>query len=41
MIEKLDQFDGQAISKYCHAYEQARENNGIGDIDAIKGFHLL
>ncbi|MCO5560410.1 hypothetical protein L7F22_014025 [Adiantum nelumboides] len=41
MIEKLDQFDGRDISKFCQAYEEAMEDNGIDDSVAIKNFHLI
>ena len=35
VIEKLERFEGRDVSKFCHAYERAMEDNGIGDIDAI------
>ncbi|MCO5548165.1 hypothetical protein L7F22_001623 [Adiantum nelumboides] len=41
VIEKLDQFDGRDISKFCRAYEEAMEDNGIDDSVAIKNFHLI
>ncbi|MCO5553988.1 hypothetical protein L7F22_007514 [Adiantum nelumboides] len=41
VIEKLDRFDGRDISKFCRAYEEAMEDNGIDDSVAIKNFHLI
>ncbi|MCO5588823.1 hypothetical protein L7F22_042783 [Adiantum nelumboides] len=41
VIEKLDRFDGRDISKFCRAYEEAMEDYGIGDADAIDNFHLI
>ncbi|MCO5594538.1 hypothetical protein L7F22_048570 [Adiantum nelumboides] len=41
VIEKLDRFDGRNISKFCRAYEEAMEDNGIDDSVAIKNFHLI
>ena len=41
VIEKLERFEGRDVSKFCHAYERAMEDNGIGDIDAIRDFHLI
>ncbi|MCO5583215.1 hypothetical protein L7F22_037123 [Adiantum nelumboides] len=41
VIEKLDRFDGCDISKFCRAYEEAREDNGIDDSVAIENFHLI
>ncbi|MCO5588801.1 hypothetical protein L7F22_042760 [Adiantum nelumboides] len=41
VIEKLDRFDGREISKFCRAYEEAMEDYGIGDADAIDNFHLI
>ncbi|MCO5601847.1 hypothetical protein L7F22_055972 [Adiantum nelumboides] len=41
VIEKLDQFDGRDISKFCRAYEEAMEDNGIDDSVAIENFHLI
>ncbi|MCO5593255.1 hypothetical protein L7F22_047262 [Adiantum nelumboides] len=41
VIEKLDRFDGRDISKFCRAYEEAMEDNGIDDFVAIKNFHLI
>ncbi|MCO5598156.1 hypothetical protein L7F22_052248 [Adiantum nelumboides] len=41
VIEKLDRFDGRDISKFCRAYEEAMEDNGIDDSITIKNFHLL
>ncbi|MCO5588444.1 hypothetical protein L7F22_042400 [Adiantum nelumboides] len=40
VIEKLDRFDGRDISKFCRAYEEAMEDNGIDDCVAIENFHL-
>ncbi|MCO5582757.1 hypothetical protein L7F22_036656 [Adiantum nelumboides] len=41
VIEKLDRFDGRDISKFCRAYEEAMEDNGIDDSVAIENFHLI
>ncbi|MCO5614343.1 hypothetical protein L7F22_068622 [Adiantum nelumboides] len=41
VIEKLDLFDGRDISKFCRAYEEAKEDNGIDDSVAIENFHLI
>ena len=41
VIEKLERFEGRYVSKFCQAYEQAMEDNGIGDLDAIQDFHLI
>ncbi|MCO5557377.1 hypothetical protein L7F22_010940 [Adiantum nelumboides] len=41
VIEKLDRFDGCDISKFCRAYEEAMEDNGIDDSVAIENFHLI
>ncbi|MCO5575553.1 hypothetical protein L7F22_029355 [Adiantum nelumboides] len=41
VIEKLDRFDGRDISKFCRAYEEAMEDNGIDDSVAIQNFHLI
>ncbi|MCO5595897.1 hypothetical protein L7F22_049948 [Adiantum nelumboides] len=41
VIEKLDLFDGRDISKFCRAYEEAMEDNGIDDSVAIENFHLI
>ncbi|MCO5567885.1 hypothetical protein L7F22_021581 [Adiantum nelumboides] len=41
VIEKLDRFDGRDISKFCRAYEEAMEDNGIDDSIAIENFHLI
>ncbi|MCO5547496.1 hypothetical protein L7F22_000946 [Adiantum nelumboides] len=41
VIEKLDRFDGRDISKFCRAYGEAMEDNGIDDCVAIENFHLI
>ncbi|MCO5584820.1 hypothetical protein L7F22_038752 [Adiantum nelumboides] len=41
VIQKLDHFEGQDVSKFCEAYEEAMEDYGIGDADAIDNFHLI
>ncbi|MCO5592562.1 hypothetical protein L7F22_046565 [Adiantum nelumboides] len=41
VIEKLDQFDGRDISKFCRACEEAMEDNGIDDSITIENFHLI
>ncbi|MCO5569093.1 hypothetical protein L7F22_022800 [Adiantum nelumboides] len=41
VIEKLDRFDGRDILKFCRAYEEAMEDNGIDDSIAIENFHLI
>ncbi|MCO5614597.1 hypothetical protein L7F22_068880 [Adiantum nelumboides] len=41
ITDKLQQFEGRDISKFCRAYEQAMEDNGIQDQEAIDGFHLI
>ncbi|MCO5568278.1 hypothetical protein L7F22_021975 [Adiantum nelumboides] len=41
VIEKLNRFDGRDISKFCRAYEEAMEGNGIDDSVAIENFHLI
>ena len=41
VIEKLERFEGHDVSMCCQAYEQAMEDNGIGDLDAIQDFHLV
>ncbi|MCO5580782.1 hypothetical protein L7F22_034653 [Adiantum nelumboides] len=41
VIEKLYRFDGRDISKFCRAYEEAMEDNGIDDSVAIKNFHFI
>ncbi|MCO5587293.1 hypothetical protein L7F22_041240 [Adiantum nelumboides] len=41
VIEKLNRFVGRDISKFCRAYEEAMENNGIDDSVAIENFHLI
>ncbi|MCO5554697.1 hypothetical protein L7F22_008230 [Adiantum nelumboides] len=41
VIEKLDRFGGHDISKFCRAYEEAMEDNGIDDSVAIENFHLI
>ncbi|MCO5580209.1 hypothetical protein L7F22_034075 [Adiantum nelumboides] len=41
VIEKLDRFDGRDISKFCRAYEEAMEDNGIDDSVAIENFHFI
>lgn len=41
VTNKLEGFEGRDISKYCRVYEQAMEDNGINDQDAINGFHLI
>ncbi|MCO5548169.1 hypothetical protein L7F22_001627 [Adiantum nelumboides] len=38
---KLNRFDGRDISKFCQAYEEAMEDNGIDDSVAIENFHLI
>ncbi|MCO5572760.1 hypothetical protein L7F22_026519 [Adiantum nelumboides] len=41
VIEKLDRFDGRDISKFCRAYKEAMEDNGIDDSVTIENFHLI
>ena len=41
MIEKLGRFDGHDILEFCQAYEEAMEENGVANIDAIGQFHLI
>ncbi|MCO5552517.1 hypothetical protein L7F22_006029 [Adiantum nelumboides] len=41
VIEKLDRFDGRDILKFCRAFEEAMEDNGIDDFVAIENFHLI
>ena len=41
VIDKIERFEGRDISKFCRVYEQAMEDNGINDQDAINGFHLI
>ncbi|MCO5576294.1 hypothetical protein L7F22_030103 [Adiantum nelumboides] len=41
VIKKLDRFDGRDISKFCRAYEEAMEDNGIDDSVVIENFHLI
>ncbi|MCO5600155.1 hypothetical protein L7F22_054263 [Adiantum nelumboides] len=41
VTDKLQRFEGRDISKFCRAYEQAMEENGIQDREAIDGFHLI
>ncbi|MCO5595183.1 hypothetical protein L7F22_049222 [Adiantum nelumboides] len=41
VIDKLEQFEGHDISKFCKVYEQAMEDNGIRDWEAVVGFHLI
>ncbi|MCO5589149.1 hypothetical protein L7F22_043115 [Adiantum nelumboides] len=38
---KLEQNEGHNISKFCRVYEQAVEDNGIQNWEAIDGFHLI
>ncbi|MCO5558415.1 hypothetical protein L7F22_011996 [Adiantum nelumboides] len=39
--DELQQFEGHDISKFCRVYEQAMEDNGIQDWEAVDGFHLI
>ncbi|MCO5614364.1 hypothetical protein L7F22_068643 [Adiantum nelumboides] len=41
IIDKLQRFEGRDISKFCRVYEQAMEDNGIQDREAVDGFHLI
>ncbi|MCO5572150.1 hypothetical protein L7F22_025901 [Adiantum nelumboides] len=41
VTNKLQRFEGRDISKFCRVYEQAMENNGIQDREAVDGFHLI
>ncbi|MCO5568272.1 hypothetical protein L7F22_021969 [Adiantum nelumboides] len=41
VIDKLQRFEGRDFSKLCRVYEQAMEDNGIQDWEAIDGFHLI
>ncbi|MCO5576000.1 hypothetical protein L7F22_029807 [Adiantum nelumboides] len=41
VTDKLQWFEGRDISKFCRVYEQAMEDNGIQDQEAIDGFHLI
>ncbi|MCO5550856.1 hypothetical protein L7F22_004350 [Adiantum nelumboides] len=41
VTDKLQRFEGRDISKFCRVYEQAMEDNGIQDQEAVDGFHLI
>ncbi|MCO5590597.1 hypothetical protein L7F22_044568 [Adiantum nelumboides] len=41
VTDKLQRFEGRDISKLCRLYEQAMEDNGIQDREAVDGFHLI
>ncbi|MCO5547034.1 hypothetical protein L7F22_000475 [Adiantum nelumboides] len=41
VTDKLHRFEGRDISKFCRAYEQAMEDNGIQNWEAVDGFHLI
>ena len=41
VTDKLGRFEGRDITKYSRAYEQAMEDNGATNDDAIEQFHLI
>ncbi|MCO5589359.1 hypothetical protein L7F22_043326 [Adiantum nelumboides] len=42
VTDKLQQFKGRDISKFCRLYEQLMEDNGIQDQEVVDdGFHLI
>ncbi|MCO5574524.1 hypothetical protein L7F22_028309 [Adiantum nelumboides] len=41
VTNKVQWFEGRDISKFCRAYEQAMEDNGVQDEAAVDGFHLI
>ncbi|MCO5610658.1 hypothetical protein L7F22_064897 [Adiantum nelumboides] len=41
VIDKLQRSEGRDISKFCRVYEQAMEDNGTQDWEAVEGFHSI